>query len=236
MRTFLRSVLGLTVIVILGVTVTLFLIWSSIPDMVATNLARQLKVAVHIGDIDIGLDDIMVDKFHIDNPKHSILTRALSAKNIEIHCPLQRYFDKHVEIDTVTISDIYLGFEFESGMSTRGNWTTIMSNWMSSPKSARKSRRTAVIKRLVLNNINCDVVYANEGSKVRALPHIGQIVLLDVTSTGGLPIHQLMGTVLGEMLKNIFEQEHIKNMLEDLVEIPPKGVIEIIEAPFKGLF
>ncbi len=234
MRTFIRSLLGLTVIIILGLTVSLFLIWSSIPDMVATNLSRQLKVGVDIGDIDIGLNEIDVDKFQIDNPKGSVLSRALSAKTIEILCPLKNYFHKHVVIDTVTINDVYLGFEFDSAMGKEGNWTRIMGNWMRSPKSARKSRRTAVIKRLVLNNIHCDLVYRDEGSKVQTLHEIGQIVLEDVSSQGGLPIHQIMGTVLGDMLSKIFREHHIKDMLEDLIEVPPKGIIEILEAPFQG--
>ncbi len=236
MRTLVRSVLGLVIIILLASTVALFLIWSSVPDMVAINLARQLKVGVNIGDIDIGWDTISVDKFDINNPKGSVLTKALSAKSMEIDCPLKRYFARHVVIDTVTVNDVYVSFEFDSTDSIHGNWTTLMTNYMRSPKSAKKSHRRAVIKRLVLNNISADLVYRNEGSKVRTLQHIDQIVLLDVTSTGGLPVHQLMGTALGQSIKHIAVQEHIKDMLIDLIEFPPLGVMEFIELPFKGLF
>lgn len=236
MRTLIKSVLGLLLIIILASAVALFLIWSSVPDMVAANLARQLKVAVDIGDIGVGLNSIAVDKFSIDNPKGSLLTKALSASSMEIVCPLKRYFDRHVVIDTVTVNDVYLSFEFDSDESYTGNWTTLMRNYLRSPKSGRKSHRRAVIKQLILNNITADVVYKNEGSRVHALAPIDQIILTDVTSTGGLPIHQLMGTALGQTIKHVSEQEHIKDMLIDLVVFPPLGVMEIIELPFGGIF
>jgi len=235
-RTLVKSVLGLLLIIILASAVALFLIWSSVPDMVAANLARQLKTAVDIGDIEVGLGSITVDKFSIGNPKGSLLSTALSANSMEIVCPLERYFDRHVVIDTVTVSDVHLSFEFDSDESYTGNWTTLMRNYLRSPKSGKKSHRRAVIKQLILNNITANVVYKNEGSGVHTLSPIDQIILTDVTSTGGLPVHQLMGTALGQTIKQVSEQEHIKDMLLDLVEFPPLGVLELMELPFGGIF
>jgi uridylate kinase len=98
-----------------------------------------------------------------------------------------------------------------------------------------KNKRTVLIHRLVLTNISVDVVYRSDGGKVKRLPKIDQIVLTDVSSEGGVPMDQVMNSVLGQMLKQIFIKENLKNMLDGILQNQGNGTLEKIITPFKGL-
>lgn len=112
-----------------------------------------------------------------------------------------------------------------------------MSNYNSSTAEEKqeKKERSVLIKRLVLNNISVDLVFKKDGGSIKKLPMINQIVLTDVTSEGGIPMDQLMGSVLGHMLKSVFTKENLQNMLKDVLETPQKTLDKVFK-PFKGLF
>lgn len=229
---------SILIILILIIVVALFLGWSRIPDMIANNLSKKFNVSVVIDAINLGPKKIVVKKMQIGNPpSYTSLPKAFSAQEARIEAPLTRYFSKDVVIEEVNINDIYLGLEFDSASSTDGNWTVIMSNYRSSTaeENQEKKERSVRIKRLVLNNISIDLVFKKDGGSIKKLPMIDQIVLTDITSEGGIPMDQLMSSVLGQMLKSVFTKENLQNMLKNLLETPEKTLNKVIK-PFKGLF
>ncbi len=236
MKIFFRSIAGIIVLVLIGLTVTFFIVRSGLSANMARKMESQLGVSVTVGSVQIGVSAVEVDKLTIGNPKGAILPKALSTSNITITTPITHYFKKHIEIKEITVSDIYLGLEFDSPAGTSGNWTRIMSNYENAPQTASEDTRTVHINRLVLNNISVEVVYRSNGSKIKRLQTIPQIVLTDISSTGGVPIHQIMESVLGQMLKSVFMKENLKNMLDDIIKNPPKSAQDLLKLPFKGLF
>ncbi|HEY5235101.1 MAG TPA: hypothetical protein VIJ14_02885, partial [Rhabdochlamydiaceae bacterium] len=96
--------------------------------------------------------------------------------------------------------------------------------------------KTVLIKRLVLNNINADLLYQSDGT-VRHLPTIPQIVLLNISSKGGDLMDQLMNSALGEMLKEIFLKENLKDIMDKIFQqIPGGNPVQNALKPLKGLF
>jgi hypothetical protein len=228
----------LIVIIILAIVVILFLGWSRVPDMLANTMSKKLQVAVEIEDIGLSLNSLKIDNFEIGNPKGSILSKAFSSELIEIDAPLTRYLDQNIVIEQVLIDKVYLGLEFENSRSTKGNWTTIMGNLKSSSAPAAKEKegekRTLLIKSLVLSNIDTDVVYRQEGGKIQHLPTINRIELKNISSEGGFPIDQLMNSILGQMLQQVFIKQNLKNMLEDILDRQQGPWKQLLE-PFKNL-
>lgn len=237
MKTFFKSLTGLIVICILAAIILFYLAKSRLPDMISSKLSKTLQVAVEIGDISFGLDRIKIDNFEIGNPRGFKLEHALTTQEILIQSSLTGYLKKDIVIEEIDLNNVYLGFEFESASGTSGNWTTIMSNAQNAQTQSTKSasEKTVLIKRLVLNNINADLLYQNNG-KVRHLPTIPQIVLVNISSKGGNLTDQLMNSALGQMLKEIFVKENLKNMLDNLLEpVKVPGVDKALK-PLKGLF
>lgn len=254
MKTFLSSLAGLIIVVILAAVVVGFIFWSRVPDIAANNLSKKLKVPVQIDSVGISWGKIDAKKIQIGNPHGSILARAFACDEIDILAPFTRYLNKNIVVDEIDLQNVYLGLEFDSASGTTGNWTRIMGNLQRSmaessgapeqskskkgkqatQAAAPSSGRSVLIHRIVLTNIDVDVVYRKEGGKVKRLPRIPRMELTEVSSEGGVPTDQIVNSVLGQMLKQVFIQQNLKNMIQDFMNAP--SPIQQYIAPFKGFF
>ena len=235
MKTFVRSALGLVVLVLIGALILLFIGWSRVPDIVANSLSKKLKVVVEIGDIDLSLRSIDVEKFEIGNPRGYSLPRAFAADRIMINAPLTRYMHNDIVIDEIDVDNVYLGLEFNSPSGAEGNWTTIMHNAQSAKESSGKSKKTVLIHKLVLNNIQTDLLYRDRGGKVRRLPVIKRMELNEISSEGGSLTDQLMNSALGQMLKEVFIKQNLQDVLDKVLS-PGQGGSPVEQAikQFRG--
>jgi uncharacterized protein involved in outer membrane biogenesis len=247
MKTLFSTLTGIIIVIILAAIVIGFIGWSRLPDILANTLSNKLKVSVEIDDMSLGWGKIEIDKVTIGNPPGTILPKAFSCGSIDVIAPFTNYLDQKIIIDQIDLNDVYLGLEFDSAKGTEGNWTRIMSNLKPSnaqqtnnkkkkaaPPTDSGPKRSVLIKRLILTNIDVDVVYRKEGGKIQKLKRIDRIELTNVSSEGGLPMDQVMSSVLGQMLKSVFEKQNLQNMLQDLLQ-QQGGLQQYIE-PFKGFF
>lgn len=227
------------IITIILAIVVFFIFWSKVPEMLSNNLSKKLQVEVSIGDMRLTPRTIKVDNFQIGNPSgYSSLPKAFSSDTIVVTAPLTEYLQQHIVIDEVHVDGIYLGLEFDSINSTDGNWTVIMSRFQNVTQQEKREasgRKTVLIKKLVFTNISTFLVFNKNGSKIKKLPKIDRLEFYDVNSEGGIPSDQLLNSVLGQMLKSVFEKEHLKNMLKDVLE-NPQDVIDHTFKLFKGIF
>lgn len=206
------------VIIVILFGAALFAGWKMLPGYIASSLSSKTGVGISIGDINFTLSSIEMDEFEVGNPPGSLLSKALSVDKTLLEVPLQRFFDKRVEIPHLYLKDIYLGLEFDSKKSKRGNWTTIMKNLSRAVDGAGKnSEREVLIKYLVLENLDIELAYRDTG-EVKKLSKINRIELTNVSSKGGLPTAQIMNIIMKEALKDIFSRENLQNMLEDVLK------------------
>jgi uncharacterized protein involved in outer membrane biogenesis len=236
MKAFFRSLVGLTIIIILALIIIIFLGWSRVPDIVAGKISKKLRVVVEIGDIDVSLKSIEVEKLEIGNPRGYFLPRAFAADHISIQAPLTRYLKDHIEIEEIDVDNIYLGLEFDSPQGAEGNWTTIMANAKAAQMETKKSAKTLLIRRLILNNIHTNLVYRNQGEKAKRLPVIKRIELNNISSEGGNALDQLMNSALGEMIKQVFIQQNLKDVLDKIFSPGQNNPIQQGIRQFRGFF
>jgi hypothetical protein len=239
MKVFFRSFIGLVIIVVLGIIIFMFVAKTQLPDVVAGNLSRKLQVPVQVGDIDLSFSGIEVQKLEIENPQGYRLPIAFAADTIAVKAPLAEYMRQHIEIEEISISNVYLGLEFESATSTNGNWTAIINYAKSAAEKDKskdeKNKKTVLIRRIILNNIQTDLFYRLEGTRVKHLPVIDRIELTDISSERGSPLDQIMNSALGEMLKGVFIKQNLKNILDQVFE-PGNNTFQNALKPLKELF
>ncbi|HSX03685.1 MAG TPA: hypothetical protein VLG76_03045 [Rhabdochlamydiaceae bacterium] len=226
------------IVIIILALVFFFIFWSKVPEMISNNLSKKLQVQVSIGDMRLTPTSVKIDKFQIGNPSgYTSLPKAFSSDTMIITAPLTEYFKKDIVIEEVELDGIYLGLEFDSINGTDGNWTVIMSrfeNTTEKEKNEKAGQKTVLIKKLVFTNISTYLVFTKDGG-IKKLPKIDRMEFYNVSSYGGFPIDQLLNSVLGKMLRSVFEKEHLKNMLKEILK-DPKGTIDNTLKFFKGLF
>lgn len=221
-------------IILILILIILFLGKSRLPDMLANNLSKKLQVSVSIDSINFSLSKIAINHAEIGNVRGYTLPRAFSAKEILLYAPLTAYMREQVVVDEIVVNDIYLGLEFDSINGTQGNWTTILSNFQQAAHLDAKGKKVH-IKKLVLNNIDTYLLFRKDGGNVRRLPPIKQIVLTDISTEGGISSDQLASSILGQMLKQVFIEQRLNNMLKGIINDPQKIMDDFIK-PFKDIF
>ncbi len=227
-------------LIVLGVLacIAIFVLHSRLPGMVSSDLTKRFKVPSSVEDISIGFSSIEIDELEIANVPGGKLPKALSVGQIKSKAPITNYLKEKIVIEEISLEEIYLGLEFNSSSGTKGNWTELMNNLEATaePTNPKKeeSQRDLLIKRLVLKDIQVEVYYKNNKT-TRKLKPIDEIVLTNISSENGFPTDQIMHSVLGQMLKSVFVQENLNNMLDDLLNDPESSGNGILE-PLKGLF
>ena len=234
MKGFCIRLLGVTMALTATILLAAFLLYSRLPDLLSDKLSKSLKVAVQIEDVHLSFSRILLDHLEIANVPKGILPKAFSAEKICFEAPLTNYVKDAIVIDEINLDQVYLGLEFASPTNLQSNWSTIM-NSLSTEKPSSSTKKTVLIKTLVLTNIQVDLVYKNKGSTVKKLPVIDKIVLTNISTEEGLPMNQIMNSVLGQMLKSIFLKENLKDAVDGLLQ-QPEITLDTLLSPFKGLF
>jgi uncharacterized protein involved in outer membrane biogenesis len=239
MKIFLRSALGLVVLALAGLLVVVLLFWGKLPGIASDHISKLLKVPVEISRINLSPRAINVHQLEIGNPQGYILPYAFTAHHIAINAPLTHYFRNNLEIDEIDVNDIYLGLEFDSPSSTRGNWTAIVHNAKRAQDPSTGTQKSVLIRRIVLTNIRTDLVYRTQAGQVRRLPVIKRLELTNISSSGGGDVmDQIMNSALGEMLKQVFIEQNLKDLLDNVFQNIPNNFQNNIPSnlPLKGLF
>ncbi len=236
MKKLFRHLVRWALCVCLILVIALSIIWLRAPAFAEKHLSSKLKVPVSVGDISFFLNRIIVKNFEIANLPNHYLKKACSVKRICAENNIFNYLDEVITIELITLDDIYLGLEFDNAKGAKGNWTTLMKNLDDSLTTVKKEDTQIIeIKKLVLTNIQVDVVYRSAGRKVKRLKPIPEIILYNINSSEGLPSEQIMKSVLGQMLKSVFIKENLKNMFAAIFT-DPQNAVDTILSPFKSIF
>jgi hypothetical protein len=221
MKVLFSTLMGLVVLAIVAASIGGVILWARLPDMLSNTLSKKMQVPVSVQSLGASWGQIAIHDIRVNNPPKSILAHALTCQQISIDAPFSRYFHDAIVIEEIHLTDIYLGLEFNSATTTDGNWTLMMDRIKAQEKrspSQKTGTRSLLIKKLVLTNTDVDVVYRKEGGKIQRLPRIPYMEITNISSEGGLPMDQIMNSVLGEMLKEVFIKQNLKNMLKTLIE------------------
>lgn len=231
----LRIFFILAIVAIVG----LFFVWKKAPDIIASNLSEKMKVEVKIGDIALSTDTVSVKKIEIGNPKGSKLPVAFSTDSIEVRAPLVHYIDDAIVIDAIEINNIYMSLEFTSPTATEGNWPTIIDNLKKSsppeePKAQKeeKNGKSVLIKKLILTDINVDLIYTLTGGEVQKLKTIPRLEFDNVSSESGISLDQIITLILQQTLESVLKEQSLGNILEKAIE-SPKDILDTFISPFK---
>lgn len=222
----------LTIAALIVLVMAMGFFWNMVPGIISSKLSKSMGVPVQILSLSRPPQDIKVKGVTIQNPAGSILKKALTIQSMNTDMSYFDLLDKKIVIDNVDLNNVYLGLEFNSQFSSHGNWTTIMSNLDHSNKSSpntSKSSKAVLIKTLTIRNLKIDLIYKSDPKKVIHLKPIQHLVIRNVGSDNGNLAEQLTQIILHEMLKNVFSEENLTNMLERIINTPASSWKDIFK-------
>lgn len=233
-------ILGITLIVGLSAIVGHFYFHRA--NILANYLSEKLGVHTTIESIDLGWSSFTINKLVVHNPKGYSLDKALETGKITFKAPLINYFKKEIDINLISLENIWAGIEFSDSKNTQGNWTQIIQNVDSNASSTSaldktidntsfRYNRSVLIKFLGLYNTNVDLKLNGEQNP-RKLNTIDKMEFTDVGTEKGLPIEEITEIIIKKLMEQISLMEGITNMVSGVAGQATK----ILLSPFKILF
>ncbi len=215
MRGLFKFLIFIVVIIVLAIIV----LWVAKAPIVSGYLSSKLKTSVSIDSISLSKTNMRIGGFTIKNPSDRIKD-AFVAKEIDVNYEWDKLRAEPTMIESIEISDSYLGIDCSNAICTQNNWTMIMSN-IEGKKT--KEKKEVIVQTLVLKNFDVEIVGLGLDPNSNKKLHFDQLVFNNISSEKGFPMQ--------EVIFEIFSSAGIKEYLNDFLELTPN--VENLIKPFK---
>jgi hypothetical protein len=211
-----------TILVIVGLGYLAYLNSSTI---LAEVISKKTMTPVSIKDIIWEKDSFTIDDIMIANPNGAQLPVAMRVKSIKVDAPYKQYLENPILINQIHLDSVYVNIQIYNKEQTEGNWQTLMSNMAVDHKSPLSIERPALIKKLILTNIQVDLILSD--GKIHHLSPIERLEFNDINSDKGIPTQEISEIIVQKMMQSIFFEKGLKSIIEAPVDII-KGVIPFL--------
>jgi len=202
-----------------------YLAYANSSLIVAEIISNKTKTPVTINRIDFKKESFVVSELQVGNPKKARLPTALKVNTIEVQAPFRNYFGNPIHIEQIHLDDVYVNIQLYNKAQTKGNWQTIMENMVEEHRSIFSNERVAVIKKLILTNIQIDIILAN-GDHHRLSP-IDRLEFDNISSDEGIPIQEISEIIIQKMMHSIFLEKGLKAIIDAPMNVI-KGVFPFL--------
>jgi len=220
-----KKVLGIIAAIIV-ITVGLgYLAYANSSMILAKIISQKTLTPVSIGNILWEKSKFILEDLTIKNPPHTELPTATKVQTIEVESAYSQYFKNPILIDKIHLDNVYVNIQIYNKDQTEGNWHTIMNNMLIDHESPLSIERPAHIKKLVLTNIQIDLILSD--GKLRRLSPINHLEFDNVNSENGIPTQEISEIIVQKVMGSIFLEKGLKAIIETPVDII-KGVIPFL--------
>ncbi len=221
MKKFIIILLAIT-LVIVGLSYLAYLNSSMI---LAGVISKKTMTPVSIKDVIWGKDSFTIDDIMIANPKTARLPTAMRVKSIKVTAPYKQYLESPILINQIHLDTVYINIQIYNKEQTEGNWQTLMGNMAVDHKSPLSIERAALIRKLILTNIQIDLILSD--GKIHHLSPIERLEFDNISSDKGIPTQEISEIIVQKMMQSIFLEKGLKSIIEAPVNII-KGVIPFL--------
>ncbi|MCB1109500.1 MAG: hypothetical protein KDK64_00820 [Chlamydiia bacterium] len=193
--------------------------------LLAEIISRKTMTPVSIQEIKWGKEGFIVEDLTIGNPKGTRLPTALRVQIIDVDAPYKQYFKDPIVIDKIHLDNVYVNIQIYDKDQAKGNWQTLMANMAVDHKSPLSIERSALIKKLILTNIQIDLILSD--GKLHHLSPIERLEFDNISSDKGIPTQEISEIIVQKMMQSIFLQKGLKTIIEAPVDVL-KGVIPFL--------
>ena len=220
-----KKLIAILVAVILVIAGLGYLAYLNSSMILAEIISKKTMTPVSIKDVIWEKDSFTIDDIMIANPKPARLPAAMRVKSVKVDAPYKQYFEDPILINQIHLDNVYVNIQIYNKDQTEGNWQTLMGNMAVDYKSPLSIERSALIKKLILTNIQIDLILSD--GKLHHLSPIERLEFDNISSDKGIPTQEISEIIVQKMMQSIFLKKGLKSIIEAPVDII-KGVIPFL--------
>ncbi|MFA5249923.1 MAG: hypothetical protein WC371_00740 [Parachlamydiales bacterium] len=195
-----------------------FYIAGHLPQTASFLLSKNFKFPIKLQELKFKPGGLKLSELEIFNLHPSAFDPALECQTIEIATTLKKIFSKQLTIDEILMQKIVLNIQFFDQAKKENNFSHLISE---KPKKS-KHQRPYLIKKLILQDIRVELIFA-DGSKQSV--KIRELAFANITEKSGFPVDQIEKAILHEIIRSIFNQLGIKDLIRNLTpQFVPKAI------------
>lgn len=186
-------------------------LWATRESLIERFLTERLKAKVSIESVDIGLKQIVLHGFQINNcssPKGC----AFESATLTIHLSPLELWKQTIPIHSIEINNAILNLELYNGSGIDNNWVRLLN------KHSPTENHTFVIHHLLFNNLQFTATRSNG----RPIP-IASIPHLEFKNIGGkdpLSVGEIEQVLFCSILAKLTNQPYLNAILDNVEELP----------------
>jgi hypothetical protein len=220
-----KKLIAILLAIILVIAGLGYLAYLNSSTILAEIISKKTMTLVSIEDVIWEKDSFTIDDIMIANPKQARLPAAMRVKKIKVDAPYKQYLENPILINQIHLDSVYVNIQIYNKDQTEGNWQTLMGNMAVDHKSPLSIERSALIKKLILTNIQIDLILSD--GKLHHLSPIERLEFDNISSDKGIPTQEISEIIVQKMMQSIFLEKGLKSIIEAPVDII-KGVIPFL--------
>lgn len=220
-----KKLIGIIVGILILVGVLGYLTLRFSAPILANIISHKTHTPVSIQSIDWKKESFTIHDISIGNPPKARFPTALRVQTIDVQAPYKQYFEDPILIDLIHLNNVYVNIQVYNKEQTEGNWQTLIANMSEDHKSPLTVERHASIKKLVLTNIQIDLILSD--GKLHKLSPIDRLEFDNIRSDKGIPTQEISEIIVQKMMNQIFLQKGLKAIIEAPVDVI-KGVLPFL--------
>ena len=169
-----KKLIAILLAIILVIAGLGYLAYLNSSTILAEIISKKTMTLVSIEDVIWEKDSFTIDDIMIANPKQARLPAAMRVKKIKVDAPYKQYLENPILINQIHLDSVYVNIQIYNKDQTEGNWQTLMGNMAVDHKSPLSIERSALIKKLILTNIQIDLILSD--GKLHHLSPIERLV------------------------------------------------------------
>ncbi len=208
--------------IILILIIACIILWTNRENIVAHYISKSLNnTPVSIKKIKYKNQIFMIRDLFIGNPRGSKTKTAFSSKTIDIDASYKALRAKNMVIESIELSDIFIGIEMYNESGSQNNWSKILKK---DPSKKDTEGRHYLIKKLTLRNLTI-VVTDSQGRQTR-YPSLDHMVFYNISDKTGFPIEEIEKAIFNLVLQQVMKEyglEFLQKTLKKFLPLPIFG-------------
>ncbi len=198
-------------LLIVIVTVIATYLWIARVPTLERFLTHKLGYKVTLEEVNVGWNQLTIEKLRMENPQGSSKLYAFEAETIFVEYSPLDLWKKTLHLPLVKIERPTLTVELYNSSGTENNWSRILNT------IPTKRNRHFVIDKLSIIHLRFEVIRAN--GKTLSIPPLPYLEFENLGTNKPLTLGEIGKIVFQSLLKSLTSKPHLRSLLDNVPKL-----------------